>query len=150
MLQEGDQAPDFTLQDESGMPVSLGGLRGSKVVLYFYPKDDTPGCTREACEFRDKAPDFDRSRAYIYGVSRDSLESHRKFKDKYSLPFPLLADPDLRVAKAYGAWGEKVSYGKKTEGLIRSTFIIGADGRIEKIYRNVKVDGHADAVLAAL
>ena len=150
MLKEGDQAPDFTLQDDSGKSVSLKDLRGKKVVLYFYPKDDTPGCTREACDFRDKLSDFRRSGALIYGVSRDSQQSHRKFRDKYSLPFPLLSDPGLEVAKAFGAWGPKVSFMKKVLGLIRSTIVIDEKGRVEKIYHNVKVKGHADAVLNAL
>ncbi len=150
MLKEGDQAPDFALQDDTGKEVSLKNLRGKKVILYFYPKDDTPGCTREACGFRDQFADFSRVNAAVYGVSKDSLDSHKKFKSKYSLPFPLLSDPDLKVAKAYGAWGEKNMYGKKTMGIIRSTLIVDENGIIEKIYRNVKVDGHTDAVLAHL
>ncbi|HEY3128475.1 MAG TPA: thioredoxin-dependent thiol peroxidase [Acidobacteriota bacterium] len=150
MLKEGDKAPDFTLQDDTGKKVSLKSLRGKRVILYFYPKDDTPGCTREACGFRDQFADFGTVNAAVYGVSKDSLDSHKKFKSRYSLPFPLLSDPDLVVAKEYGAWGEKNMYGKKIMGIIRSTFIIDAKGRIEKIYRNVKVDGHIDAVLAHL
>ena len=118
--------------------------------MYFYPKDDTPGCTREACSFRDLSEDFARTRTVVYGVSRDSLDSHQKFKTKYSLPFPLLSDSDLDIARAYGAWGKKTLYGKITHGVIRSTFVIDREGTIEKIYRNVKVDGHADAVLAFL
>ena len=150
MLKEGDKAPDFALQDDTGKKVSLKSLRGKRVILYFYPKDDTPGCTREACGFRDQFADFGRVNAAVYGVSKDSLDSHKNFKSKYSLPFPLLSDPDLEVAKEYGAWGEKNMYGKKIMGIIRSTFIIDEKGRIEKIYRNVRVDGHTDAVLAHL
>jgi len=150
MLKEDDKAPDFSLQDESGQKVTLKSLRGKKVVLYFYPKDDTPGCTREACDFRDHFADFGDANTVIYGVSKDSLDSHRQFKDKYSLPFPLLSDPDLEVAKAYGAWGEKNNYGKITMGLIRSTFVIDEQGKIEKAFRNVKVEGHADALLGHL
>ncbi|MBI4456144.1 MAG: thioredoxin-dependent thiol peroxidase [Acidobacteria bacterium] len=147
MLKEGDKAPDFSLQDDTGREVSLKDLRGKKVVLYFYPKDDTPGCTREACGFRDRLADFARANAVIYGVSKDSLDSHQAFKNKYSLPFALLSDPELKVTKAYGAWGEKNLYGKKTHGIIRSTFVIDEKGKIEKAYTNVKVDGHAEALL---
>ena len=150
MLKEGDSAPDFSLQDDKDKRVSLKALRGKKVVLYFYPKDDTPGCTREACGFRDRFADFSSADAVIYGVSKDSPQSHQQFREKYSLPFPLLSDPDLEVAKSYGAWGEKNMYGKKTYGIIRSTFVIDEKGKIEKMYRNVKVDGHADALLAHL
>ncbi len=147
MLQEGDKAPDFTLSDDTGKEVSLRTLKGKKVVLYFYPKDDTPGCTREACDFRDYYSKFAKENAVIYGVSRDNVESHQKFKKKYDLPFPLLVDSDTQLAEAYGAWGEKNMYGKKTMGIIRSTYVIDETGKIEKIYRNVKVDGHAEKIL---
>ncbi len=150
MLKEGDKAPDFSLQDDSGKEVSLRDFRGKKVILYFYPKDDTPGCTKEACGFRDNVAKFKSANMMIYGVSRDSLESHRKFKTKYSLPFPLLSDPDTKLAQAYGAWGEKTMYGKKSMGLIRSTFVINEDGKIEKVYGNVKAEGHAEELLQFL
>ena len=150
MLKEGQKAPDFRLQETSGKEVSLKDLKGKKVVLYFYPKDDTPGCTRESCDLRDNFAAFKKKNTVIYGVSRDSIESHVKFTDKYNLPFPLLSDPDHKLAEAYGAWGEKNMYGKKTMGIIRSTFVIDEDGKIGKIYKNVKVDGHAEKVLENL
>jgi len=147
MLKEGDKAPDFQLQDDSGKEISLKDLKGKKVVLYFYPKDDTPGCTTEACAFRDDYTKYKKLNTVIYGVSKDSLESHMKFKTKYSLPFPLLIDPDAKLAQQYGAWGEKNMYGKKSMGLIRSTFVIDENGKIEKVFRNVKVDGHSETIL---
>jgi thioredoxin-dependent peroxiredoxin len=147
MLKEGDKAPEFALQDDSGKETRLRDLKGKKVVLYFYPKDDTPGCTTEACNFRDNLPKFKKVNAAIYGVSRDPVESHQKFRKKYSLPFSLLSDPDAKLAEAYGAWGEKNMYGKTTMGIIRSTFVINENGVIEKIYRNVKPDVHADELL---
>ena len=147
ILKEGDKAPDFSLQDDSGKEISLKNFQGKKVVLYFYPKDDTPGCTKEACDFRDTIKDFKAKNVVVYGVSRDSLESHHKFKEKYSLPFPLLSDPEVKLAESYGAWGEKNMYGKKTMGIIRSTFVIDEKGKIQKIYRNVKAEGHAEQVL---
>jgi peroxiredoxin Q/BCP len=150
MLEEGKKAPAFTLASSDGEKVSLGDFKGQKVILYFYPKDDTPGCTREAEGFRAALPKIKKKNAVVLGVSRDSVESHCKFIDKYGLNFPLLSDPDGKVLRAYGAWGEKNMYGKKTEGVIRTTVIIDGDGKVEKVYPRVKVDGHVDKVVAAL
>jgi peroxiredoxin Q/BCP len=150
MLQPGDKAPAFSLQAASGTTVSLRDYAGKTVVLYFYPKDSTPGCTREAEAFRDAAPALKKKNAVVLGVSKDSLASHCKFRDKYSLNFPLLSDPDGEVIARYGAWGEKNLYGKKSMGIIRTTVVIAPDGKIKKVFPKVKVDGHADAVLAAL
>lgn len=150
MVQEGKPAPEFNLPSSEGGEVSLKGLRGKTVVVYFYPKDDTPGCTREACAFRDTQAKIKKAGAVVLGVSGDSLESHGKFKAKYKLNFPLLSDPDKAVAKKYGAWGEKVLYGKKTVGMIRSTFVIDAEGVVRKVFPRVKVDGHAEKVLEAV
>jgi thioredoxin-dependent peroxiredoxin len=150
MLEEGKKAPAFTLASSDGEKVSLGDFKGQKVILYFYPKDDTPGCTREAEGFRAALPKIKKKNAVVLGVSRDSVESHCKFIDKYGLNFPLLSDPDGKVLRAYGAWGEKNMYGKKTEGVIRTTVIIDGEGKVEKVYPRVKVDGHVDKVLAAL
>jgi thioredoxin-dependent peroxiredoxin len=150
MVKEGQKAPDFTLPSSEGGDVSLKDLRGKSVVLYFYPKDDTPGCTKEACAFRDTQAGIKKKGAVVLGVSGDSLESHGKFKAKYKLNFPLLADPDKAVAKKYGAWGEKVMYGKKVTGMIRSTFVIDGEGVVRKVFPKVRVDGHADKVLEAL
>lgn len=150
MLNERDKAPDFSLQDDSGKEVSLRSLKGKKVVIYFYPKDDTPGCTKEACGFRDSWKKFEKAGIAVYGVSKDSIESHQKFKNKYSLPFPLLSDPENTLAKSYGAWGEKNMYGRKTYGIIRSTFIIDESGTIQKIYPKVKPEGHAEEVWEAI
>jgi len=150
MVKEGKTAPEFTLASSEGGDVSLKGLRGKTVVLYFYPKDDTPGCTREACAFRDRQAKIKKAGAVVLGVSGDSLESHGKFKAKYELNFPLLSDPDKAVAKKYGAWGEKVLYGKKTIGMIRSTFVIDGEGVVRKVFPRVKVDGHAEKVLEAV
>ena len=149
-IEEGEQAPDFTLMADDGKQVRLSALRGSPVVLYFYPKDDTPGCTRQACAFRDRKAELSLLGAQVLGVSPDVVDSHRKFRDKYGLNFPLLADPDHRVAEEYGAWREKNMYGKKTLGLQRSTFLIDRDGQVAKVWRSVKVDGHDEQVLAAL
>ena len=149
--QAGAPAPDFALQDQAGETVSLGDFRGTQaVVLYFYPKDDTPGCTKQACYFRDLSADFAEKDAVILGVSPDSVASHVKFRDKLGLPFPLLADPGAEVAKRYGVWKERSMYGKKFMGIERTTFVIGKDGTIRKVFPKVKVEGHADAVLAAL
>lgn len=148
-LTVGAPAPDFELQSTDG-PVSLSGLRGSRVVLYFYPKDDTPGCTREACGFRDSMKRLDGHGAVVLGISRDSLDSHRRFRDRYELPFTLASDPGNTVAAAYGAYGPKMMYGKLLSGTIRSTFLIDAEGRIERIWSPVRVTGHVDQVLAAL
>ncbi|HVQ28403.1 MAG TPA: thioredoxin-dependent thiol peroxidase [Vicinamibacteria bacterium] len=150
MIQEGKKAPDFTLPSSEGGNVSLKKLRGKPVVLYFYPKDDTPGCTREACAFRDSQAALKKKGATVLGVSGDSIASHEKFTGKYKLNFPLLTDADREVAKKYGAWGEKVLYGKKSIGMIRSTFVIDAEGVVRKVFPRVRVDGHADQVLKAL
>jgi thioredoxin-dependent peroxiredoxin len=150
MLKVGQKAPVFTLPSTSGAEVSLASLAGRKVVLYFYPRDDTPGCTREACEFRDYDARFKKSGAVVLGVSSDTRASHDKFRAKYSLPFDLLVDADNAVAKKYGAYGEKVLYGKKTIGTIRSTFVIDEQGKLAAVWARVKVDGHAEKVLAAV
>lgn len=150
MVKEGRAAPDFTLPSSEGGEVSLKGFRGKTVVLYFYPKDDTPGCTKEACAFRDTQARIKKTGAVVLGVSPDSLPSHEKFRAKYRLNFPLLSDPDKSVAKRYGAFGEKVMYGKKVTGMIRSTFIIDGEGVVRKVFPRVRVDGHADQVLEAL
>jgi thioredoxin-dependent peroxiredoxin len=150
MVEEGKPAPDFELQSDSGESVRLSDLRGKPVVLYFYPKDDTPGCTKQACGIRDAWGEYRARGAVVLGVSPDDEASHVKFKEKYGLPFTLLADPDHAVATEYGAWGEKKNYGKTYEGIIRSTFVIGPDGTLVKALRNVKPDGHAERVLAVL
>jgi len=150
MIAEGRKAPDFELEAAGGDTVSLAGLRGKPVVLYFYPKDDTPGCTREACAFQDQLQKIKRAGAVVLGVSPDSVASHERFRSKYGLRFPLLADPDKKVAKKYGAFGEKLMYGKKVQGMIRSTFVIDGEGTVRKVFPRVKVDGHADKVLEAL
>jgi peroxiredoxin Q/BCP len=150
VIREGQKAPEFTLATDGGETVSLKDLRGKNVVLYFYPKDDTPGCTREACAFRDADRKIQKRGAVILGVSPDSTASHDKFKAKYRLNFPLLSDPDKAVSKKYGAYGEKMMYGKKVVGMIRSTFVIDGKGVVRKIFPRVRVDGHADHVLEAL
>lgn len=147
-VEVGSPAPDFTLPTADGGMVSLLGLRGKKVILYFYPKDDTPGCTKQACGFRDLYPDFTGSEAVVIGVSRDSVASHDKFKAKYDLPFLLASDPGS-VSEAYGVWTEKNMYGKKSMGIERSTFLIDGAGVVRKVWRKVKVDGHVEAVLTA-
>ena len=149
-IAEGSKAPDFTLITHDGSKLRLSSLRGRPVVLYFYPKDDTPGCTREACEFRDARARFARHGAAVLGVSRDGPERHAAFRAKYELPFTLLCDPDHVVAEKYGAWREKTLYGKKTTGLVRSTFVIDAAGRVIRVFRSVRPDGHAAQVLEAL
>jgi peroxiredoxin Q/BCP len=149
-VEEGQRAPEFTLSDDHGNEVTLAGLRGRPVVLYFYPKDDTPGCTKEACAFRDRRPELAQRGAAVVGVSPDDVASHAAFRDKYSLDFPLLADPDHRVAEAYGAWGEKTSYGRTSVGIRRSTFLIDAEGMVRKVWRKVDVAEHDRQVLAAL
>jgi peroxiredoxin Q/BCP len=147
MLKEGDKAPAFKLPSVEGGDVGLKDFAGKTVVLYFYPKDDTPGCTREACAFRDSQAALKKAGAVVLGVSPDSVESHQKFRAKYKLNFPLLADADKSVSKKYGAYGEKVLYGKKVTGMIRSTFVIDGAGFVRKVFPRVKVDGHADKVL---
>ncbi len=149
-LEAGTQAPDFTLAADDGSPVKLSALQGSPVVLYFYPADDTPGCTKEACAFRDQQADLKKLGAKVFGVSPDDVASHVKFRDKFQLNFPLLADPDHAVAEQFGAWREKNMYGKKSLGIARSTFLIDAQGVIRKVWKAVKVDGHDAAVLTAL
>ena len=141
------EAPPFTLKDQSGAEVDSRDLKGKWTVLYFYPKDDTPGCTKEACNFRDNHGAIQATGAVVLGVSGDSEASHQKFQQKYELPFQLLADPGNEVARAYGAWGTKQNYGRTYEGIIRSTFIIGPDGRIAKIWKRVKPDAHGEEVL---
>jgi peroxiredoxin Q/BCP len=150
MLEVGKRAPAFTLQDADGESVSLSDFRGKRVVLYFYPRDNTPGCTIEAQEFQQALPSLKKRNAVVLGVSRDSLASHCKFRDKYGLAFPLLSDPDHKVLEAYGAWGEKNLYGKKTLGILRSTVIIDEQGKVKQTFPSVKVKGHVAAVLEAL
>jgi peroxiredoxin Q/BCP len=150
VVEEGKPAPDFALTSDSGETVRLSDLRGKQVVLYFYPKDDTPGCTTQACGIRDVYGELERAGAVVLGVSPDSARSHVKFKEKYGLPFPLLADPDHAVAEQYGAWGEKKYMGRTYDGIRRTTFVIDADGTLKRVMRNVKPAKHADDVLAAL
>jgi len=150
MLQEGTTAPDFTLPADGGGEVTLSELRGKKVVLYFYPKDNTSGCTTEACNFRDDYSEIIAAGAAVLGVSPDSIQSHDRFKLKYELPFALLSDPNHEVAELYGAWGEKKMYGKTYMGIVRSTFIIDEDGKIVKVFPKVKPQNHSQEVLAVL
>jgi peroxiredoxin Q/BCP len=149
-LKEGDKAPEFSAATNGGGNISLANLRGKNVILYFYPKDDTPGCTKEACAFRDGFAEFKQRGAVIFGVSPDSVKSHDKFVEKFKLPFTLLADEDKKIVEAYGVWGEKSFMGRKYMGVHRVTFLIGGDGRIKKIWPQVKPDEHAAEVLAAL
>jgi peroxiredoxin Q/BCP len=148
-IKEGAKAPAFTLEAADGAKVSLAGLKGQKVVLYFYPKDDTPGCTIEAQAFRDALPRFKRKQAVVLGVSRDSTASHCRFRDKHGLNFPLLSDPEGKVIEAYGAWGEKNMYGRKFMGIRRVTYLIDEKGKIAAVWPKVKPEGHADELLAA-
>jgi peroxiredoxin Q/BCP len=150
VLEAGGNAPAFTLPGDDGSAISLSDYRGQPVVLYFYPKDDTEGCTKEACDFRDHWREFQRAGAVVLGVSPDTVASHRKFKAKYELPFPLLSDPDHRVALAYKAWGKKKMYGREYEGILRTTVVIDPKGRIAKVFPKVRVKDHADEVLAVL
>ena len=150
MLKIGDQAPEISLHTDTGEDFHLSDLKGKRVVLYFYPKADTPGCTVEACEFRDDIKAFAGKGAAVVGVSPDRPAAQAKFKQKYELPFTLLADEEKAAAQAYGVWKEKNMYGRKAMGIERTTFVIGADGKIEKIYGKVKAKGHAAAVLAEL
>ncbi len=149
-LDPGDVAPDFTLPVDGGGTLTLSALRGRRVVLYFYPKDDTPGCTREACGFRDIFPDFSRAGATVIGISRDSTLRHDRFKAKFSLPFRLAADEDGKICEAYGVWVEKTQYGRTYMGIERTTFLIDERGVVSQVWRKVKVDGHAAAVLEAI
>lgn len=146
-LDAGSTAPSFELRDENGATVSSSSLAGKPYLLYFYPKDDTPGCTKEACDIRDNFGRFGKQGLRVLGVSPDSQQSHAKFGKKYGLPFTLLSDPEKTLANAYGVWGEKSNYGKKYMGIIRSSFLVGADGLVKKAYRGVRVNGHVDAVL---
>jgi peroxiredoxin Q/BCP len=150
MLGEGIAVPDFTLKSDDGRMVSLSDFRGQKVVLYFYPKDDTPGCTKEACSFRDDYSDLAAAGAKVIGISPDTIQSHVKFKGKYELPFTLLSDPEHCVAEMFGAWGEKKNYGRTYMGIIRSTFVIDEEGKISKVFPKVKPENHSQQVLAFL
>jgi peroxiredoxin Q/BCP len=150
MIKQGEFAPDFELLSDSGEMVRLSDFRGRTVVLYFYPKDDTPGCTKEACSFRDSYAPLQAAGVVVLGVSPDSTKSHTRFKTKFSLPFPLLADTDHKVAEAYGVWVEKSGYGRKYWGNARTTFVIDGEGRVKKVFEKVKPEGHAEEVLAAL
>jgi thioredoxin-dependent peroxiredoxin len=150
VIEEGAEAPDFELMTDTGEVLSLASLRGKPVVLYFYPKDDTPGCTTQACGIRDAWDEFERTGAVVLGVSPDDAASHARFREKYELPFPLLADTGHATAEDYGVWVEKRNYGKTYMGVERSTFVIDAEGKIAKVMRRVKPDTHADEVLAAL
>jgi peroxiredoxin Q/BCP len=148
-VKTGDKAPDFSLPTDGNGKLSLAKFKGKKVILYFYPKDDTSGCTAEACGFRDNLPKFGKSDAVVIGISRDSVASHDKFKKKYDLPFQLASDEDGKVCEAYGTWVEKSMYGRKYMGIERATFLIDAKGAIRNIWRKVKVPGHVEEVLAA-
>ena len=150
LLEIGDKAADFTTTDQDGNEVSLRDFRGRKVVLYFYPKDDTPGCTKEACSFRDGWAAFRRKKVAVLGVSADDEKRHKKFSQKYDLPFPLLADTDKKILKAYKVWGEKTLYGRKYMGIHRVTYLIDEKGRIAAVWPKVKPDGHAEEILKAI
>ena len=149
-LTEGAQAPTFTLPDQDGNPVSLDDFKGGKVLVYFYPADDTPGCTKEACQFNDNLAAFREAGVPVIGISPDNADSHQRFRNRYGLRFPLLTDADHSVMDAWGAWGEKTSYGRTSVGVLRSTFLVDEQGRIERAWHNVKADGHAATVLAHL
>jgi peroxiredoxin Q/BCP len=149
-LEAGDTAPGFTLKDEHGEKLSLKDLRGNRVVLYFYPADDTPGCTKEACQFNEELATFTQRGVLVIGISPDGAQAHQAFKKKFGLNFALLSDPEKTVMTKYGAYGEKMLYGKKVNGVIRSTFVISPTGTIERAFYNVRADGHAAKVLAAL
>lgn len=150
MLQIGDKAPDFKLKSDNGDFVRLKDFKGHKVILYFYPKDMTSGCTNEACDFRDNIKKFDKRNTIILGISADDEASHRKFKDKYDLPFILLSDEDHSVIKEYGVWQEKTMYGKKYYGIARTSFLIDEKGKIQNIFEKVKVNGHIDDLLSSI
>lgn len=149
-LKEGDSAPSFTLESDTGEKVSLKDFKGKRVILYFYPKDMTPGCTQEACDFRDSFARIRKSDGVVLGVSKDSVASHQKFKAKHDLPFPLLSDSDGKVCEQYGVWQEKSLYGKKFMGIVRSTFVIDEKGKILRLFSKVKVNGHVDEILGVL
>jgi peroxiredoxin Q/BCP len=150
MIEEGKAAPAFTLTSDAGDKVALSDFKGKYLVVYFYPKDNTPGCTIEAQDFNKARAQLQKLGATVVGVSKDSLESHCKFRDKYALKFPLLSDPEGKTIEKYGAWGEKVLYGKRSLGIIRSTVIVGPDGKVKKVFPKVKVNGHVDAVIDAI
>lgn len=150
MLEVGKSAPDFTLPDQDGVPHALADYRGQWVLIYFYPKDDTPGCTVEACELRDEFPKFEKLKAKIFGVSADTVQSHKKFVEKYRLPFTLLADPEKKMLESYGVWGMKKFMGREYLGIVRSSFLVNPEGKIAKIYPKVNPLTHADEVLADL
>jgi peroxiredoxin Q/BCP len=150
MLKEGDKAPAFTVESDTGEKISLKDFQGKKVILYFYPKDMTSGCTKESCDFRDAHVKIKKRGAVVIGVSKDSVESHQKFKAKEKLNFPLLADTTGKMCESYGVWKEKSMYGRKYMGIERTTFVIGENGKIEKIYAKVKVPGHVDEILQAI
>lgn len=149
-IEESKKAPAFTLLDDEGKKVKLSDFSGAPLVIYFYPKDDTPGCTKEACNFRDRAKELNKLGAKVVGISPDTVESHVKFKKKFKLNFPLLADTDHAVAEKYGAWGEKSLYGRKFMGIQRSTYLIDAKGKVAKVWKNVRVDGHDEKVMEAI
>ena len=149
-LDQGDDAPAFRLPDQDGHPVGLEDFKGGKVLIYFYPADDTPGCTKEACQFNDNLAAFQAAGVPVIGVSPDDAASHQRFRNKYGLRFPLLTDADHAVADAWGAWGERSRYGKTVTSVLRSTFLVDEDGRVERVWRNVKADGHATEILAEL
>lgn len=150
MLQVGDVVPDFSLESDSGATVSSAALRGKRYVMYFYPKDDTPGCTKEACSFRDGLPHFEKLDVPVFGVSADDAKAHGKFAKKFQLNFPLLIDPDKTLLGYFGVWSEKSMYGRVYMGVLRATFVVDADGKVEKLWPKVKPEGHADEVLAYL
>jgi peroxiredoxin Q/BCP len=149
-LQPGDPAPRFSLPDQDGKTVSLDDFKDQQVLVYFYPRDDTPGCTKEACQFNENLAQFQQAKVPVIGISADNAASHVKFRNKYGLQFPLLSDSDRSVMKDFGAYGEKMLYGKPTTGVIRSTFLIGSDGKVQKAWYSVKADGHAEQVLKSL
>jgi thioredoxin-dependent peroxiredoxin len=149
-LEAGDTAPDFAMKDQDGTLHRLSDYRGKTVVLYFYPKDDTPGCTKEACSFRDNHDAIEETGAVVLGVSADDAASHQKFREKYDLPFPLLVDDGAKVSTRYGSWGEKVLYGKTVIGMTRSTFVIGPDGKLTKVWKRAIAEGHGEKVLQLL
>ena len=149
-LTEGAQAPAFTLPDQDGNPVSLDDFKGARVLVYFYPADDTPGCTKEACQFNDNLAGFQTAGVPVIGISPDDGGSHQRFRNKYGLRFPLLTDADHAVMEAWGAWGEKTRYGRTSVGVLRSTFLLDDQGRVERAWHNVKADGHAASVLSQL
>ncbi|MGH4139036.1 thioredoxin-dependent thiol peroxidase [Clostridium sp.] len=150
MLKEGEQAPNFTLKSEQGQDITLSDFKGKKIVLYFYPKDDTPGCTKEACSFRDVYDDILEANAIVIGISKDNASSHLKFRDKHNLPFYLLSDPDHKVIESYGSWQEKKMFGKIYMGITRLTYVVDENGTIIKAYPKVKPDEHGEEVLKIL